>query len=112
VGGDRALDLDDVELVQMLLKEEKTDLNSTYALHYAAMYCDPKIMADLLRLEIAGDMHVCCKLTHQSACFSFIPLVCYIGSKLNLLASMANLLLSYSSRTTFAYSGCLIQTQI
>ncbi|CAM6044902.1 unnamed protein product [Sphagnum compactum] len=49
----RALDLDDVELVQLLLKEEKTDLNSTYALHYAAMYCDPKIMADLLRLEIA-----------------------------------------------------------
>jgi regulatory protein NPR1 len=49
----RALDLDDVELVQMLLKEEKTDLDSTYALHYAAMYCDPKIMADLLRLKIA-----------------------------------------------------------
>jgi hypothetical protein len=51
--GDRALDLDDVELVQMLLMEERTTINSTYGLHYAAMYCDPKIMADLLKLEIA-----------------------------------------------------------
>ncbi|CAM6007436.1 unnamed protein product [Sphagnum balticum] len=49
----RALDLDDVELVQMLLKEERTTLNYTYGLHYAAMYCDPKIMVDLLKLEIA-----------------------------------------------------------
>jgi regulatory protein NPR1 len=52
----RALDLDDVELVQMLLKEERTTLNCTYGLHYAAMYCDPKIMVDLLKLEIAGDL--------------------------------------------------------
>jgi hypothetical protein len=52
----RALDLDDVELVQMLLKEERTTLNYTYGLHYAAMYCDPKIMVDLLKLEIAGDL--------------------------------------------------------
>jgi regulatory protein NPR1 len=54
--GDRALDLDDVELVQMLLMEERTTINSTYGLHYAAMYCDPKIMADLLKLEVAGDL--------------------------------------------------------
>jgi hypothetical protein len=71
VCGDRALDLDDVELVQMLLKEEKTDLDSTYALHYAAMYCDPKIMADLLRLKIAGDMHVCCKADPSICMFLF-----------------------------------------
>jgi regulatory protein NPR1 len=56
VWGNRALDLDDVELVQMLLKEERTTLNCTYGLHYAAMYCDPKIMVDLLKLEIAGDL--------------------------------------------------------
>ncbi len=55
-GGNRALDLDDVELVQMLLKEERTTLNYTYGLHYAAMYCDPKIMVDLLKLETAGDL--------------------------------------------------------
>jgi hypothetical protein len=54
--GDRALDLDDVELVQMLLREERTTIDRTYGLHYAAMYCDPKIMADLLKLEIAGDL--------------------------------------------------------
>ncbi|XP_042065913.1 BTB/POZ domain and ankyrin repeat-containing protein NPR1-like isoform X2 [Salvia splendens] len=49
----RALDSDDVELVRMLLKEEHTDLDDAFALHYAVAYCDSKTTAELLDLAIA-----------------------------------------------------------
>ena len=49
----RALDSDDVELVRMLLKEERTDLDDAFALHYAVAYCDSKTTAELLDLAIA-----------------------------------------------------------
>ncbi|GFP93213.1 regulatory protein npr1 [Phtheirospermum japonicum] len=49
----RALESDDVELVRMLLKEEHTNLDDAYALHYAVAYCDSKTTTELLDLAIA-----------------------------------------------------------
>lgn len=50
----RALDSDDIELVQLLLDEKKLDLDGAHALHYAAAYCDPKTLAEVLELGVAG----------------------------------------------------------
>ncbi|KAJ4877163.1 Regulatory protein NPR1 [Raphanus sativus] len=36
----KALDSDDVELVEMLLSEGHTNLDDAYALHFAVKYCD------------------------------------------------------------------------
>ncbi|KAJ4877169.1 Regulatory protein NPR1 [Raphanus sativus] len=49
----KALDSDDVELVEMLLSEGHTNLDDAYALHFAVKYCDVKTANDLLDLEIA-----------------------------------------------------------
>ncbi|XP_024403980.1 BTB/POZ domain and ankyrin repeat-containing protein NPR1 [Physcomitrium patens] len=49
----RALDSDDIELVQLLLDEGKLDLNEACGLHYAAAYCHPRTLAHLLELDIA-----------------------------------------------------------
>jgi regulatory protein NPR1 len=49
----RALDSDDVELVRLLLKEGKTNLDDAYALHYAVEHCDSKITTELLDLALA-----------------------------------------------------------
>lgn len=49
----KALDSDDVELVQLLLKEKKVSLDDAHALHYAASYCDPHTVQELLELELA-----------------------------------------------------------
>lgn len=48
----RALDSDDVELVRMLLKEGKTNLDDSHALHYAVEHCDSKITTELLDLAL------------------------------------------------------------
>lgn len=53
----RALDSDDVELVRMLADEKKLDLDGAYGLHYAAAYCHPRTLTDLLDLELAGKMY-------------------------------------------------------
>lgn len=53
----RALDSDDVELVRMLLKEEHTNLDDAFALHYAVAYCDAKTTTELLDLGIADINH-------------------------------------------------------
>ncbi|ERN15331.1 BTB/POZ domain and ankyrin repeat-containing protein NPR1 [Amborella trichopoda] len=53
----RALDSDDVELVRMLLKEEHSNLDDAYALHYAVAYCDSKTTIDLLDLGLADVNH-------------------------------------------------------
>ncbi|KAK6151964.1 hypothetical protein DH2020_014599 [Rehmannia glutinosa] len=53
----RALESDDVELVRMLLKEEQTNLDDAYALHYAVAYCDSKTTTELLDLAIADINH-------------------------------------------------------
>ncbi|KAM7503013.1 hypothetical protein LguiB_001917 [Lonicera macranthoides] len=49
----KALDWDDVELVKQLLGESNITLDSAYALHYAAVYCDPKVVSELLSLDTA-----------------------------------------------------------
>lgn len=49
----RALDSDDVELVQLLLREGHTNLDEAYALHYSVAYCDAKTTAELLDLGLA-----------------------------------------------------------
>ncbi|CAN1221454.1 BTB/POZ domain and ankyrin repeat-containing protein NPR1 [Linum grandiflorum] len=49
----KALDSDDVELVKLLLTESDVTLNDAYALHYAAAYCDPKVVQEVLNLQQA-----------------------------------------------------------
>lgn len=46
----RALDSDDVELVKLLLDESSISLDHACALHYAAAYCNPKIVSEVLNL--------------------------------------------------------------
>ncbi|KAG0555906.1 hypothetical protein KC19_11G011600 [Ceratodon purpureus] len=49
----RALDSDDIELVQLLLDEKKLSLDGAHGLHYAAAYCHPRTLAHLLDLGLA-----------------------------------------------------------
>ncbi|KAJ4981222.1 hypothetical protein NE237_032059 [Protea cynaroides] len=49
----KALDSDDVELVKLLLSESGITLDDANALHYAAAYCDPKVVAEVLDLGVA-----------------------------------------------------------
>uniref|UniRef100_A0ACD5VHH3 Uncharacterized protein n=1 Tax=Avena sativa TaxID=4498 RepID=A0ACD5VHH3_AVESA len=50
----RALDSDDVELVKLLLNESEITLNDANALHYAAAYCDSKVVSELIELGLAN----------------------------------------------------------
>ncbi|KAG8078081.1 hypothetical protein GUJ93_ZPchr0007g3359 [Zizania palustris] len=50
----RALDSDDVELVKLLLNESEITLDDANALHYAATYCDSKVVSELLDLGLAN----------------------------------------------------------
>lgn len=49
----KALDSDDVELVQLLLKEGRVSLDGAHGLHYAVSYCDPHTVKDILELGLA-----------------------------------------------------------
>lgn len=49
----QALDSDDVELMKLLLSESDVTLDEAYALHYAAAYCDPKTLSEVLNLKMA-----------------------------------------------------------
>ncbi|KAJ7548974.1 hypothetical protein O6H91_07G035400 [Diphasiastrum complanatum] len=49
----KALDSDDIELMQLLLTESGLTIDSTYALHYAAGYCDSKTTSELMDLAVA-----------------------------------------------------------
>lgn len=49
----RALESDDVELLQMLLTEAHTTLDEACALHYAVAFCNSKTTMDLLNLTLA-----------------------------------------------------------
>ncbi|XP_062096036.1 BTB/POZ domain and ankyrin repeat-containing protein NPR1-like [Humulus lupulus] len=49
----KALDSDDVELVKLLLTESDVTLDDANALHYAAAYCDPKVVNEVLGLGLA-----------------------------------------------------------
>ncbi|XP_010433547.1 PREDICTED: regulatory protein NPR2-like isoform X1 [Camelina sativa] len=53
----KALDSDDVELVKMLLTEGYTNLDESYALHFAVAHCDVKTAYDLINLELADVNH-------------------------------------------------------
>lgn len=46
----RALDCNDVELVKMLLEESEITLDDAYAVHYAAAYCNSKVVNEVLGL--------------------------------------------------------------
>ncbi|KAL3646163.1 hypothetical protein CASFOL_011343 [Castilleja foliolosa] len=46
----RALDSDDIELVKLLLDESNITLDGAFALHYAAAYCNPKTVNEVLNL--------------------------------------------------------------
>ncbi|KAJ4825320.1 Nitrogen permease reactivator protein [Turnera subulata] len=48
-----ALDSDDVELVKLLLTESNITLDDASALHYAAAYCDLKVVSEVLSLGLA-----------------------------------------------------------
>ncbi|KAK8686983.1 hypothetical protein V6N13_085816 [Hibiscus sabdariffa] len=50
----KALDSDDVELLKLLLNESSVTLDEAYALHYAAAYCDPKVVNEILSLGLAN----------------------------------------------------------
>ncbi|XP_004497710.1 BTB/POZ domain and ankyrin repeat-containing protein NPR1-like [Cicer arietinum] len=50
----KALDSDDVELVKLLLNESDITLDEAGALHYAAAYCDPKVVSEVLGLGMAN----------------------------------------------------------
>lgn len=49
----KALDSDDVELMKLLLTESDVTLDEANALHYAAAYCDPKVVTEVLGLGLA-----------------------------------------------------------
>ncbi|KAM3295011.1 hypothetical protein ACQJBY_037708 [Aegilops geniculata] len=51
----KALDCDDVDLVGLLLQESAITLDDALAIHYAAAYCEPKVLALLLKLDPAGE---------------------------------------------------------
>ncbi|KAL6282859.1 hypothetical protein ACE6H2_013788 [Prunus campanulata] len=48
----KALDSDDVELVKLLLSESDITLDEANALHYAAAYCDPKVVTEVIGLGL------------------------------------------------------------
>lgn len=50
----KALDSDDVDLVGLMLKESPVTLDDALAIHYAAAYCEPKVFAELLKLDSAN----------------------------------------------------------
>ncbi|KFK36581.1 hypothetical protein AALP_AA4G142100 [Arabis alpina] len=49
----KALDSDDLVLVEMLLTEGRANLDDACALHYAVAYCDVNIATKLINLELA-----------------------------------------------------------
>ncbi|KAI3436921.1 uncharacterized protein J3R85_005963 [Psidium guajava] len=50
----KALDSDDIELVKLLLSESNITLDEAYGLHYAAAYCDAKVISELLGMGLAN----------------------------------------------------------
>lgn len=49
----KALDSDDLELVKLLLTESDITLDQANGLHYAVAYSDPKVVAEVLDLDMA-----------------------------------------------------------
>lgn len=51
----KALDCDDVDLANLLLEESGITLDGALAIHHAAAYCEPKVLAQILKLKSASD---------------------------------------------------------
>ncbi|CAH2046370.1 unnamed protein product [Thlaspi arvense] len=52
----KALDSDDIELVKLLLTESDITLDQANGLHYSVVYSDPKVVAEILTLDM-GDVN-------------------------------------------------------
>ncbi|KAL6894511.1 hypothetical protein ACP4OV_008609 [Aristida adscensionis] len=50
----KALDSDDVYLASLLLEESAITLDHAFAVHYAAAFCTPKVLKELLKLDSAN----------------------------------------------------------
>lgn len=50
----KALDLDDIEQVKLVLADSDVTLDDANALHYAVAYCSPKIVDEVLSLGLAN----------------------------------------------------------
>ncbi|XP_062212011.1 BTB/POZ domain and ankyrin repeat-containing protein NPR3-like isoform X2 [Phragmites australis] len=50
----KALDSNAVDIVGRLLKESAVTLDHAFAIHYAAAFCEPKVLAELLKLDSAN----------------------------------------------------------
>ncbi|XP_016436565.1 BTB/POZ domain and ankyrin repeat-containing protein NPR1 [Nicotiana tabacum] len=49
----KALESDDIELLKLLLEESNVTLDDACALHYAAAYCNSKVVNEVLELDLA-----------------------------------------------------------
>ncbi|XP_055823683.1 BTB/POZ domain and ankyrin repeat-containing protein NPR1-like [Solanum dulcamara] len=54
----KALESDDIELLTLLLEESNVTLNDACALHYAAAYCNPKVVNEVLELGLGADVNL------------------------------------------------------
>lgn len=54
----KALESDDIELLTLLLEESNVTLNDACALHYAAAYCNPKVVNEVLELGFGADVNL------------------------------------------------------
>ncbi|KAJ8532623.1 hypothetical protein K7X08_012546 [Anisodus acutangulus] len=54
----KALDSNDIELLKLLLEETKITLNEACALHYAAAYCNSKVVNEVLELGLDADVNL------------------------------------------------------
>lgn len=54
----KALESDDIELLQLLLEESNVTLNDACALHYAAAYCNSKVVNEVLELDLGADVNL------------------------------------------------------
>lgn len=54
----KALETDDIELLKLLLKDSDVTLNDACALHYAAAYCNSKVVNEVLELGLGADVNL------------------------------------------------------
>ncbi|PHU11842.1 Regulatory protein NPR3 [Capsicum chinense] len=54
----KALESDDIELLKLLLEESNVTLNDACALHYAAAYCNSKVVNEVLELDLGADVNL------------------------------------------------------
>ncbi|CAN4110102.1 unnamed protein product [Withania somnifera] len=54
----KALETDDIELLKLLLQDSDVSLNDAFALHYAASYCNSKVVNEVLELGLGADVNL------------------------------------------------------